>query len=157
MYTLNRIFMIGNLTRDPELKFTQAGTAVTNFSIAVNRNWKKQNGERQEETTFVRIITWRKLAEICNEYLKKGSTVLVEGRLSNRSWTTQDGQKRSTIEVIANNIQFINIPRRNQEEPPKEEVVSEEVVSEETVTNDSGSQVEDAELNDQDANDDVPF
>ncbi len=157
MYTLNRIFMIGNLTRDPELKFTQAGTAVTNFSIAVNRNWKKQNGERQEETTFVRIITWRKLAEICNEYLTKGSTVLVEGRLSNRSWTTQDGQKRSTIEVIANNIQFINIPRRNQEEPAKEEVVSEEVVSEEAVTNDSGSQVEDAELSDQDANDDVPF
>lgn len=152
MYTLNRIFMIGNLTRDPELKFTQAGTAVTNFSIAVNRNWKKQNGERQEETTFVRIITWRKLAEICNEYLTKGSTVLVEGRLSNRSWTTQDGQKRSTIEVIANNIQFINIPRRNQEEPAKEEVVSEE-----TVTNDSGSQVEDAEFTDSDANDDVPF
>ena len=153
MYTLNRIFMIGNLTRDPELKFTQAGTAVTNFSIAVNRSWKKQNGERQEETTFVRIITWRKLAEICNEYLKKGSTILVEGRLSNRSWTTQDGQKRSTIEVIANNIQFINIPRRNQEE----EKPSEEAVVEDTSSNDSAEHIEDAEFNDSDGNDDVPF
>ncbi len=153
MYTLNRIFMIGNLTRDPELKFTQAGTAVTNFSIAVNRSWKKQNGERQEETTFIRIITWRKLAEICDEYLKKGSTILVEGRLSNRSWTTQDGQKRSTIEVIANNIQFINIPRRNQEEePPAEKVISEDLANQ-----DSENHTEDAELNDSDTNDDVPF
>lgn len=153
MYTLNRIFMIGNLTRDPELKFTQAGTAVTNFSIAVNRSWKKQNGERQEETTFVRIITWRKLAEICNEYLKKGSTVLVEGRLSNRSWTTQDGQKRSTIEVIANNIQFINIPRRNQqEEPPVEDVVVDEPSND-----NSGNNVENADYKESDSNDDVPF
>ncbi|HDS08609.1 MAG TPA: single-stranded DNA-binding protein [Firmicutes bacterium] len=116
MYTLNRIFLIGNLTRDPELKFTQSGAAVANFSIAVNRSWRKQNGDKQEETTFVRIITWRKLAEICNEYLKKGSTILVEGRLANRTWTTQDGQKRSTIEVIANNIQFINIPRKGADE-----------------------------------------
>ena len=153
MYTLNRIFMIGNLTRDPELKFTQAGTAVTNFSIAVNRSWKKQNGERQEETTFVRIITWRKLAEICNEYLKKGSTILVEGRLSNRSWTTQDGQKRSTIEVIANNIQFINIPRRNQEEEPPVE----DVVVDEPSNDDSGNNVENADYKESDSNDDVPF
>ncbi len=116
MYTLNRVFLIGNLTRDPELKFTQSGAAVANFSIAVNRSWRKQNGDRQEETTFVRIITWRKLAEICNEYLKKGSTILVEGRLANRTWTTQDGQKRSTIEIIANNIQFINIPRKGVDE-----------------------------------------
>ncbi|MCK4666455.1 single-stranded DNA-binding protein [Candidatus Dependentiae bacterium] len=153
MYTLNRIFMIGNLTRDPELKFTQAGTAVTNFSIAVNRSWKKQNGERQEETTFVRIITWRKLAEICNEYLKKGSTILVEGRLSNRSWTTQDGQKRSTIEVIANNIQFINIPRRNKEEEPP----AEDAIVDETSNDNSGNNIENAEYNESDSNDDVPF
>lgn len=153
MYTLNRVFMIGNLTRDPELKFTQSGAAVANFSIAVNRSWRKQNGEKQEETTFIRIIAWRKLAEICNEYLVKGASVLVEGRLSNRSWTTPDGQKRSTIEVIANNIQFINIPRRNEDEESEAEHDS----IDDDVTEENQEEEVDFDEDSDESDDEVPF
>ena len=102
---LNRVLLIGNLTRDPELRYLTSGRAVTSFSIAVNRSYTTQTGEKKEETAFVRIVTWAKRAEVCNEYLKKGSPVFVEGRLQSRSWEAQDGSKRSTIEVVADNVQ----------------------------------------------------
>ena len=104
---LNRIFLMGNLTRDPELRYLSTGTAVTKFTIAANRNYTSQSGEKKEEVSFIRIVTWEKRAEVCNEYLKKGSPVFVEGRLQSRSWEAQDGTKRSTMEVVANNVQFL--------------------------------------------------
>jgi len=113
--SVNRVFLMGNLTRDPELRYIPSGTAVTNFDIAVNRVYTAQSGEKKEETSFVRIVVWAKRAEVCAEYLAKGSPVFVEGRLRSRSWETQDGQKRSTIEVIANNVQFLRGAQRQRE------------------------------------------
>jgi len=107
MASLNRIFLIGNLTRDPELRYIPSGTAVTTFSIACNRAYVNQAGEKKEDVCFVRVVVWARRAEVCGEFLSKGSPVFVEGRLQSRSWEDQNGQKRSTIEVVANNVQFL--------------------------------------------------
>lgn len=107
MASLNKVLLIGNLTRDPELKYIPNGSAVAQFSIAVNRVYKLQTGEKKEEVCFVRIVVWGKIGENCAEYLKKGSPVFVEGRLQNRSWDDQQGQKKSITEVIAQNVQFL--------------------------------------------------
>lgn len=104
---LNKVFLMGNLTRDPELRYVPSGTAVANFSLAVNRQYKGTTGEKKEEVSFIRVVVWGKMAEICGEYLSKGRPVLVEGRLQSRSWEGQDGQKRSALDVIANNVQFL--------------------------------------------------
>ncbi|MBN1493189.1 MAG: single-stranded DNA-binding protein [Candidatus Omnitrophica bacterium] len=104
---LNKVFLIGNLTRDPELRYVTSGQPVVSFSIAVNRVFTSQSGEKKEEASFIRVVVWGRLAEVCNEYLKKGAPIFVEGRLQSRSWEAQDGSKRNTIEVVANNIQFL--------------------------------------------------
>lgn len=116
--SLNRVFLMGNLTRDPELRYVPSGTAVTSFDIAVNRVYALQSGEKKEETSFVRIVVWARRAEVCAEYLTKGSPVFVEGRLRSRSWETQDGQKRSIIEVVANNVQFLRGPQKKASQQP---------------------------------------
>ncbi|MFH1381000.1 MAG: single-stranded DNA-binding protein, partial [Candidatus Omnitrophota bacterium] len=105
--SLNKVLLIGNLTRDPELRYIPSGTAVSTFDIAVNRVYMTQSGEKKEDTSFVRVVVWARRAEVCAEYLTKGSPVFVEGRLRSRSWEAQDGQKRSTIEVVASNVQFL--------------------------------------------------
>jgi single-strand DNA-binding protein len=105
--SLNKVMLMGNLTRDPELRFIPSGQGVTTFTIAVNRTYLSQSGEKKEEVSYIRIVVWGKRAEVCNEYLKKGSPVFVEGRLQSRSWEAQDGSKRSTIEVQAVNVQFL--------------------------------------------------
>ena len=115
---------MGNLTRDPELRYVPSGTAVVSFDIAVNRTYALQSGEKKEETSFVRIVVWARRAEVCAEYLTKGSPVLVEGRLRSRSWETQDGQKRSTIEVIANNVQFLRGAQKKPSAAPQPSVES---------------------------------
>ena len=107
MASLNKVLLMGNVTRDPELKYIPNGSAVTSFTVAMNRSYKLQTGEKKEETAFVRVVVWGRQAETCNDYLKKGRAVFVEGRLQSRSWETPDGQKRSTLEVIANNVQFL--------------------------------------------------
>ncbi len=107
MASLNKVLLIGNLTRDTELRYIPSGSAVASFTLAINRVYKLQSGEKKEEVSFVRIVVWGRMAEVCGEYLKKGSPVFVEGRLQSRSWDGPDGQKRSTIEVIANNVQFL--------------------------------------------------
>ncbi len=95
----NRVELIGNLTRDPELRFTPTGTAVCTFSIATNRTYVS-DGERKEEADFHRVVSWNKLAELCNQLLKKGNRVFVSGRLQNRSWDGQDGQQRQVTEIV---------------------------------------------------------
>ena len=107
MASLNKVMLIGNLTRDPELRYIPSGSAVTSFTVAMNRVYKLQTGEKKEEVSFIRVVVWGRLAEVCGEYLKKGVPVFVEGRLQSRSWDAPDGQKRSTVEVIAVNIQFL--------------------------------------------------
>ena len=108
MANVNKVFLLGNLARDPEMRFAQSGTAVLNFSLATNRVYTAASGEKKEDTTFVRIVVWGKQAERCNDYLQKGSSVLVEGRLNSRSWETPEGQKRNMLEVVALNVQFIS-------------------------------------------------
>jgi len=104
---MNKIFLIGNLGRDPEMSYTTNGTAVTKFSLAVNRVTKSPTGERQEETDWFNIIAWRQLAETCNQYLRKGSKVFIEGRLSIRKYIGNDGIQRTAIEVIANDMEML--------------------------------------------------
>ncbi len=106
MASLNRVVLVGNLTRDPEVRNTPDGIPVANLGIAINRNWTNKQGER--EADFFTVIAWRKLAELCSQYLTKGAPVAIDGRLQSRSWETADGQKRSTVEVVADNIQFLN-------------------------------------------------
>lgn len=107
MASLNKVLLIGNLTKDPELRYTPNGTAVANLRIAVNRKFKDRTGELKEDTCFVTITAWDKQAEICNQYLQKGRAIFVEGILQSRSWETPEGQKRSTIDVRAERIQFL--------------------------------------------------
>ena len=107
MASFNKALLMGNLTRDPELRYIPSGSAVTSFTVAMNRVYKLQTGEKKEETSFVRVVVWGRMAETCGEYLKKGSPVFVEGRLQSRSWEGADGQKRSTLEVVAMNVQFL--------------------------------------------------
>ena len=114
MASLNKVLLIGNLTKDPELRYTPNGTAVTNLRIAVNRKFKDRTGELKEDTCFITVTAWDKQAEICNQYLQKGRAVFVEGILQSRSWETGDGQKRSTIDVRAERIQFLNGPVKNE-------------------------------------------
>jgi single-strand DNA-binding protein len=112
--SLNKVFIMGNLTRDPELRYIPSGSAVANFSVAVNRAYKDSTGEKKEDTSFIRVVVWGKMAEICGEYLTKGRPVLVEGRLKSRSWEGQDGQKRSVLEVVASSVQFIGSRDKGQ-------------------------------------------
>lgn len=105
--SLNKVQLIGNLTRDPELRYTPQGTAVCSFGLATNRSWTTEEGEKKEDVEFHTIVAWNRLAEICAEYLKKGSQTYVEGRLSTREWEGQDGQKRRTTEVVANEVIFL--------------------------------------------------
>lgn len=102
----NKVILIGNLTRDPELRYTPQGTSVCNFGLAVNRKYK-QGEEMKEEVTFINIVVFGRQADTCGQYLNKGSGVLVEGRLQERRWETEDGQKRSKHEVVAQNIRFM--------------------------------------------------
>jgi len=107
MANYNRTLLMGNLTRDPELRYIATGSAVTNLRLAVNRTYKNQSGELKEEVTYVNIVVWGKQAENCAEYLAKGSPIFVEGRLQSRQWETEDGQKRSVLEVVADRVQFL--------------------------------------------------
>ena len=114
MPSLNRVTLMGNLGQDPELKYLQDGTPVANFSIAVNEKWRDRSGQTQERVNWFRIVVWRKLADICAEYLRKGSPVYVEGKLVNREWE-KDGDRRFSIEVVAREIQFLSTRGEGEE------------------------------------------
>lgn len=158
MANLNRVLLIGNLTRDPELRYVPSGTAVVTFTLAVNRVYKTQTGEKKEEVSFIRIVVWGRRAEVCGEYLSKGSPVFVEGRLQSRNWETSDGQKRSTTEVIADNVQFLRMGEKTQDAGAKQAVPQEEV---ETINlNDEVGAVQDEGCQDKKnvaGKDEVPF
>ena len=102
--SLNKVELIGNLTRDPELRYTPQGTAVCTFGLATNRYWTTESGEKKEDVEFHRIVAWQKLAELCGQLLAKGRKIYVEGRLQTRKWSGQDGVERSTTEVVINDM-----------------------------------------------------
>lgn len=111
---LNKVLLIGNLTRDPELRYTPSGTAVCTFGLATNRAWTT-DGEKKEDVEFHRIVAWQKLAEICSKFLGKGRKIFLEGRLQTRTWTTKDGQERQTTEIVINDMIILD-SRRGIEE-----------------------------------------
>ncbi len=101
---LNRVMIIGRLTRDPELRSLATGRSVSSFSVATGRAWTDANGQKQKQTEFHNVVAWAKLAEIASQYLRKGAKVYVEGRLQTRDWTAQDGTKRTRTEIVAENL-----------------------------------------------------
>jgi single-strand DNA-binding protein len=107
MASLNKVFLIGNLTRKPELRYTPSGTPVAEFGIAVNRHYITSNGEKRRDTCFVEVTVWRSKAEVCYEYLVKGSPVFIEGRLELDTWETRNGEKRSKLRVVADTLQLL--------------------------------------------------
>lgn len=113
--SLNKVELIGNLTRDPELRYTPQGTAVCTFSIATNRQWTTDSGEKKEDAEFHRIVAWNKLAELCSQLLAKGRKIYVEGRLSNRSWTGQDGAQKNVTEIVINDMIILDSRREVKE------------------------------------------
>lgn len=109
--SLNRAQLIGNLTRDPELRYTPSGTAVCSFGLATNRSWKTDTGEKREEADFHNIVAWNKLAELCSQFLVKGRKVYVEGRLQTRSWTGQDGTQKTRTEIVISDMILLDSRR----------------------------------------------
>lgn len=132
--SLNKVQLIGNLTRDPELRYTPQGTAVCTLGLATNRQWVTDTGEKREETEFHRLVAWNKLAELCSQLLFKGRKVYVEGRLQTRRWTARDGTERQTTEIVINEMMILDSKRAPEvgeaipEEPPVE--VKKEVAAE---------------------------
>ncbi len=107
MASVNKVILVGNLGRDPELRYIPSGQAVANFTLATNERWRDKDGNNQERTEWHRIVVWGKSAENCAQYLQKGRSVYVEGRLQTREWEDKDGNKRNTTEVIAQTVQFL--------------------------------------------------
>jgi single-strand DNA-binding protein len=105
---VNKVILIGNLGADPEIRYTQSGTPVVNFRIATTERWKDQNGQQQEQTEWHNIVAWRRLAEICGEYLSKGSRVYIEGKLQTRKWQDQNGNDRYSTEIVANEMKMLS-------------------------------------------------
>lgn len=125
MAGINKAIIVGRLGQDPEMRYTPDGTACANFSVATSEEWKdKQTGEKKERVEWHRVVAWRRLAEICGEYLTKGKQVYIEGRIQTRDWTDKDGNKRYTTEIIANQMQMLgdrgssDQNQRRQDGPP---------------------------------------
>jgi single-strand DNA-binding protein len=129
----NQAIVMGNLTRDPEMRTTPSGQNVTSFSIATNRSWLDQNGERKDAVEYHNIVAWGKLGELVNEYLKKGRKALVVGRLQTRSWDAEDGSKRQRTEIVASDINFIGGQPEGSDYTPLEESDAEETAKKEEV------------------------
>jgi len=127
MVSLNKVMLIGNVGNDPEMRFIANGNPVTSFRVATNRFYTTPEGERKQETDWFSVVTWNKLAEQCNQFLAKGRLVYVEGRLHNRSWESQDGQKRSRTEVIANRVTFLDRQSQTGGDEKVEDIDSDEI------------------------------
>ncbi|MDP2927737.1 MAG: single-stranded DNA-binding protein [Candidatus Omnitrophota bacterium] len=136
MASYNKVLLMGNLTKDPELRYTPQGIAVANLRLAVNRKYRTKDQELKEEVCFITAVVWSKQAETCNQYLHKGSSLFVEGRLQSRSWEDNTGAKRSVIEVRAERVQFMGSPGQAKAPipatPAQPEALSEEPSSEST-------------------------
>jgi single-strand DNA-binding protein len=124
---LNKVMSIGNLGRDPEMRYTPSGRPVTSFSVAVSRSWNSPDGERHEETEWFNVVAWGNLAETCKQYLTKGQQVYIEGRLQTRRWEDQEGKKHFSTEVVAEQmLKFGDRPRASGESGAAVEVPAEE-------------------------------
>jgi single-strand DNA-binding protein len=122
---LNKVMVIGHLGRDPEMRYTPSGRPVTTFTIAVSRSWNTADGERRTETEWFNIVAWGNLAEICKQYLYKGQQIYIEGRLQTRRWEDKEGQKHTSVEVVANEMMMLG-ERRDNSSQSQEETQSDE-------------------------------
>lgn len=160
MTDFNQAIILGNLTKDPELRYTPNGQAVTSFSVATNRRWtNKEDGQMQEAVEFHNVVAWGKLAEICNQILYKGRKALIVGRLQTRSWEGQDGHKRYTTEIVADHISATGAPRSAGESAVASSADNMSV-SKDTADNqeDSKKDKEKKDQKDEEINlDDIPF
>jgi single-strand DNA-binding protein len=164
--SLNQVFLIGNLTRDPELRYTPQGTAVCQFGLATNRDWVTANGEKKEDVQYHRLVAWSKLAELCGQLLKKGTKIFVEGRIVYRSFEGKDGQQKNITEVVMNNMIILSPKGTSyKEDGYVEEVATEEpeaqVKKSKSVSKkkDEESQVEvdNEEVSEEVSEDEIPF
>lgn len=155
--SLNKVMLIGNLTRDPNLRYTPSNTAVCSFGIATNRSWSTEDGQLEERTDFHNLVAWAKLAEICDQILRKGDKVYVEGRLQTRDWKSDDGADRRVTEIVLDSMIKLGSPHgyensRAEEEPKKEK-------EEKTQEEDEGSKKKDEEdeVEVDEVSEDIPF
>ena len=155
--SLNRVQLIGNLTRDPELRYTPNGTAVCSFGLATNRSWKTESGEKKDEAEFHRIVAWAKLAEICSQFLVKGRKVYLEGRLLTRNWNAQDGTQRTSTEIIISDMILLDSkrPEETSEETADSQSASKKKTSK--VSEKEKDEVAEEEKAEEIAPDDIPF
>jgi single-strand DNA-binding protein len=123
---LNKVMIIGNLGRDPEMRYTPAGKPVTTFSVATSRTWNTSDGEKREETEWFNVVAWSSLAEICKQYLAKGQQVYIEGRLQTRRWDDQEGNKHTSVEIVANEMIILSERRETGEASAEPESNDEE-------------------------------
>ena len=123
---LNKVMIIGNLGRDPEMRYTPSGKPVTTFSVATSRSWSTSDGEKREETEWFNVVAWSSLAEICKQYLTKGQQVYIEGRLQTRHWDDQEGNKHTSVEIVANEMIILSERRESGEGTSQSESSEEE-------------------------------
>jgi single-strand DNA-binding protein len=162
--SLNKVQLIGNLTRDPELRYTPQGTAVCSFSVATNRNWTTDTGEKKDEVEFHRIVAWNKLAELCSQFLVKGRKVFVEGRLATRSWTAQDGTQKQTTEIVISDMILLDSKRPDvtqsngeADEPITKEETEEKSSVKQNLKSKNKKEKEEIKEEEEIAPDDIPF
>lgn len=156
--SLNRVQLIGNLTRDPELRYTPSGTAVCTFSIATNRSWTTDTGEKKDEVEFHRIVAWNKLAELCSQFLTKGRKVFVEGRLSTRSWNAQDGTQKQTTEIVISDMILLDSRREGTQEQVEEAFEEKEKPApKKSLKKEEAEDVKEEPSEEEIAPDDIPF
>lgn len=158
--SLNRVQLIGNLTRDPELRYTPNGTAVCSFGIATNRNWTTDTGEKHDEAEFHKIVAWNKLAELCSQFLVKGRKVYVEGRLATRNWQAQDGTQRTSTEVVISDMILLDSRRPEEdkmETSPEPAEEAEKPVKKASKKKDEEEDAAPAGEEEEVAPDDIPF
>lgn len=154
--SINKVVLLGNLTRDPELKYTPAGTAVCTFGIATNRSWTTQDGQTKEEAQYHRIVAWQKLAELCSKLLTKGRKVYLEGRITYREYTDKNGQQRNITEIVLDDFIVFSDGRRT--ETGEEEAHESPSTSSHEQMTDEEVPAKNASSNDEDVNpEDIPF
>jgi single-strand DNA-binding protein len=154
MKSLNKVQLIGNLTRDPELKYTPTGAAVCTISLATNRSWTTETGEKKEEADFHRLVAWNKLAEICGQLLKKGRKIYVEGRLSTRSWQDKDGSTKYMTEVVLSDMILLDSKGMGESDSGPEEF---NVPDEIPVADEPKETKKESKKKDEVVSDDIPF
>ncbi len=158
--SLNRVQLIGNLTRDPELRYTPQGTGVCTFGLATNRSWTTDNGDKKEEAEYHKIVAWNKLGELCSQLLTKGRKVYVEGRLSTRSWTGQDGVQKSTTEIVIDDMIILDSRKDGSAAVPADVDMSygeEEDKSEEKTEKKPAGKKKEEKIEEDVNPDDIPF